>query len=130
MTKTIHGKVRGKTIELDEDLGVVEGQQVEVHVKVIPKVARTLARDSCALRGLSTTTPNRIRSWRKSTVNAKEACHDQAVYNLTLVTHNTTDFQNIPGLRLDDWLTPHKFAMTEKTLIERSRATRHTKTVI
>jgi tRNA(fMet)-specific endonuclease VapC len=28
------------------------------------------------------------------------------VYDLTLVTHNTADFQHIPGLRLDDWLTP------------------------
>jgi len=27
-------------------------------------------------------------------------------HNLTLVTHNTADFQNIPNLRLDDWLTP------------------------
>ena len=35
MTKTLHGTVHGKTIELDEDLGVVDGQQVEVQVKVI-----------------------------------------------------------------------------------------------
>jgi len=28
------------------------------------------------------------------------------LHNLTLVTHNTADFQNIPGLRLDDRLTP------------------------
>jgi tRNA(fMet)-specific endonuclease VapC len=28
------------------------------------------------------------------------------VHNLTLVTNNTADFQNIPGLRLDDWLVP------------------------
>lgn len=28
------------------------------------------------------------------------------VHNLTMVTHNTTDYLNIPGLRLDDWLVP------------------------
>jgi tRNA(fMet)-specific endonuclease VapC len=28
------------------------------------------------------------------------------VYDLALVTHNTADFQSIPGLRLEDWLTP------------------------
>ena len=28
------------------------------------------------------------------------------VHDLTLVTHNTTDYKNIPGLRLDDWLIP------------------------
>jgi tRNA(fMet)-specific endonuclease VapC len=28
------------------------------------------------------------------------------VYDATLVTHNTSHFENIPGLRLDDWLTP------------------------
>jgi tRNA(fMet)-specific endonuclease VapC len=27
------------------------------------------------------------------------------VRNLTMVAHNTADFQNIPGLRLEDWLT-------------------------
>ena len=32
MTRTMHGKVHGRTIELDEDLGVVEGQEVEVQV--------------------------------------------------------------------------------------------------
>jgi tRNA(fMet)-specific endonuclease VapC len=28
------------------------------------------------------------------------------VHNLTLVTHNTADYQHIPGLQLDDWLIP------------------------
>lgn len=28
------------------------------------------------------------------------------VHNLTLVTHNTTDFQSIAGLQLVDWLDP------------------------
>jgi tRNA(fMet)-specific endonuclease VapC len=28
------------------------------------------------------------------------------VHDLTLVTHNTADFQSVPGLRLQDWLTP------------------------
>jgi len=35
MTKTIHGRVHGKSIELDEDLGMAEGQEVEIQVKVI-----------------------------------------------------------------------------------------------
>ncbi len=36
MTKTLHGKVHGRTIELDEDPGVAEGQEVEVQMKVVP----------------------------------------------------------------------------------------------
>jgi hypothetical protein len=40
MTKTLHGKVHGKTIELDEDLGVADGQEVEIQVKVISKATR------------------------------------------------------------------------------------------
>jgi tRNA(fMet)-specific endonuclease VapC len=28
------------------------------------------------------------------------------VHNLTLVTHNTSDYREIPDLRLEDWLTP------------------------
>ena len=36
MTKTLHGKVRGRTIELDEDPGVAEGQEVEIQMKLLP----------------------------------------------------------------------------------------------
>jgi hypothetical protein len=34
MTKTVHGKVHGKTIQLDEDLGVPDGQEVEIQVRI------------------------------------------------------------------------------------------------
>ncbi len=40
MTKTLHGKVHGRTIELNEDPGVAEGQEVEVQMKVISKTRR------------------------------------------------------------------------------------------
>jgi hypothetical protein len=43
MTKTLHGKVHGKTIELDEDLGVAEGQEVEVQVTVVQPTTPTAA---------------------------------------------------------------------------------------
>lgn len=36
MTKVIHGKVHGRTIELTEDLGLAEGQEVEVCVRTVP----------------------------------------------------------------------------------------------
>ena len=32
----MHGKAQGKTIELHEDLGVPDGQEVEVQVTVVP----------------------------------------------------------------------------------------------
>ena len=36
MTKLMRGVVHGRTIELDEDPGVAEGQAVEVQVRTIP----------------------------------------------------------------------------------------------
>ena len=36
MTRTMHGKVHGRTIQLDEDPGVAEGQQVEITLKTVP----------------------------------------------------------------------------------------------
>ena len=38
--KTMRGKVHGRTIQLDEDPGVLEGQDVEVQVRVLPKTDR------------------------------------------------------------------------------------------
>jgi hypothetical protein len=35
MVKTTQGTIHGKVIELDEDLGIADGQQVEIHVKVV-----------------------------------------------------------------------------------------------
>ena len=35
MTKKIHGIIHGKTIQLDEDLGVAEGQEVEVRLTIV-----------------------------------------------------------------------------------------------
>ena len=34
MTRTVHGVMHGKTIQLDEDLGIADGQEVEVQVKM------------------------------------------------------------------------------------------------
>jgi hypothetical protein len=36
----MHGKIHGRTIELDEDPGVAECQEVEVQVRVVPKTGR------------------------------------------------------------------------------------------
>ena len=36
MTKTLHGIVRGRTIELNEDLDAADGQAVEITVRTIP----------------------------------------------------------------------------------------------
>jgi hypothetical protein len=35
MTRVIHGTVHGKIIELDEDIGMSDGQQVEIQVRMI-----------------------------------------------------------------------------------------------
>jgi hypothetical protein len=36
VTRIAHGIVRGKTIELDENPGVAEGQHVQVTIKTVP----------------------------------------------------------------------------------------------
>jgi hypothetical protein len=36
MMRIVNGTVHGNTIELDEDLGIADGQAVEVQVKLVP----------------------------------------------------------------------------------------------
>ena len=36
MTRIVYGKVHGRTIELDEDPGVAEGEKVEITIKALP----------------------------------------------------------------------------------------------
>jgi len=38
MTNTIHGRVHGKTIELTEELGIPEGQEVEITVRIVSSI--------------------------------------------------------------------------------------------
>lgn len=40
MIKTLHGRIHGRTIQLDEDPGVADGQEVEIQVKVMPRSPR------------------------------------------------------------------------------------------
>ena len=40
MTKMLHGIVHGNTIELNHDLGLNDGQEVEVQVRVVQPTAK------------------------------------------------------------------------------------------
>ena len=40
MHETLHGRIHGKTIVLSEDLGLAEGQEVEVSVRPLPPDSR------------------------------------------------------------------------------------------
>jgi hypothetical protein len=63
MTKTIHGIVHGKTIELDEDPDIAEGQLVEITIKTVPAInpwGEGLRRCAGALAGDWTEADDRI----------------------------------------------------------------------
>lgn len=117
MVKTFHGKARGRIIELEEDLGVAEGQDLEIQVRVIPSAKSPgdgLLRTEGALADDAEwdTIMAEIHNARKLERNPPAAnlegdlmiASAAIVHDLTLVTHNTSDYQNIPKLRLADWL--------------------------
>src|SRR5437667_137594 len=101
MIKIIHGKVHGRTIEFAEELGLAEGQEVEVSVRTVSNgEARTPGEG--LLRTEGALLQKRLDVSRMDQLIASVAL----VHNLTLVTHNKADYQNVPGLRLVDWLIP------------------------
>ena len=57
MIRTVHGKIHGKTIELAEDLGLAEGQDVEVRVKVVP-AGKTWGEDILRSAGIMADDPD------------------------------------------------------------------------
>ena len=65
MRKSLHGRVHGKTIELDEDPGVAEGQEVEVQVTIV-QPARKWGEGILRTAGALPTIPNGTRSWSRS----------------------------------------------------------------
>jgi hypothetical protein len=66
-TRTVHGIVRGKMIEIDEDLGVAEGQEVEVQVRVIPPPDSTPAAMSRGLENVYAILGERYESGHANT---------------------------------------------------------------
>ena len=78
MTRTVQGKIHGKTIEPNEDLGVAEGQQIEVQVTIV-EPGRKWGEGILARPAAGWTTRKWMRSWRRFTDNATGACDDQSL---------------------------------------------------
>ena len=66
MTRKIHGKIHGKTIELDEDPGLTGGQEVEITLDVAP-IAKVWGEGILRTAGALRTTLTGMRSWRRFT---------------------------------------------------------------
>ena len=60
MTKKLHGTVHGRRIELDEDPGVPDGQQVELQMQIEP-TERKWGEASSARQAVGLT----IQSWTR-----------------------------------------------------------------
>ena len=87
--RTIHGKIHGRIIELDEDPGAAEGQEVEVQLKVIePPKPHARERGACqgvrdpwaaAQRRGTPTLPNAITSINHEGYLPRYSRHDRCL---------------------------------------------------
>ena len=60
MTKIVHGKVRGKTIEVVEELGLAEGQEVEIRVTPVRERTPGVCRSAGIMADIWTDEDDRI----------------------------------------------------------------------
>jgi hypothetical protein len=90
MTKTIHGTVHGRTIQLDVDLGVADGQKVEIQVRVV----RSSEPWGEGLRRCAGALAN---EWTEE---------DDQILGEIHRDRQRDARKHITGLRLADWLTP------------------------
>jgi hypothetical protein len=118
------GVIHGRTIELQEEPGLPDGQAVAVTIQRIepssaaarpdhiPQVESWVGRlifdravhpTERIVKGTPlVVSGDRGLSFLLDTDNAATAL----TYGLTLVTHNTQDYQHVPSLSLADWLVP------------------------
>ena len=124
MTKVLHGIVRGKFIEVTEDLGLLDGQAMELILTAGPSPSpiaegfdsknppKTLPGPPPGWRAGSTETAAGMMAehWTEEDDRILESIerdrHRSSTRELTVVTHNTGHFRHIPGLGVEDWPMP------------------------
>ena len=78
MVKTVHGTIHGRTIELDEDLGVAEGQSVEVQVTVVATKKKLPGPPPGWQPGSTATTAGMLaHSWSEDDDKVLDAIHQE-----------------------------------------------------
>jgi hypothetical protein len=118
MTRVLHGIVHGKIIEVTEDLGMSDGQAVELIVTASP--APGPCDEEIGPRKSPKKLPGPPPGWQPgskrtaagmladSWTEEDDRILEEIYRDRKRETRREvpTDFQNIPGLRLEDWLTP------------------------
>ncbi|HEX5446369.1 MAG TPA: type II toxin-antitoxin system VapC family toxin [Pirellulales bacterium] len=117
---TVHGVIHGKTIELNEAIALPDGQRVVVQVQPEPEPPPKRAKEvSNLLKSVVPLDATIDVAVKFGEVQAElmdrglsapdldlMIAATALVHGYTVVTHNASDFTNVPGLNVVDWLVP------------------------